>query len=239
MWAGAQSLMNKPTTQKEATERKLIVLVSKALGINPLGVNVLGSLPYTNNQGRKEKLSEYAPGAMFEYNWVQRALDDEQKAICEARIVDKDGKNLCNFVVGECSRATIKMTTLLGYSNHLAQTRAENRAFEAAFGARFRKELFEGIARELKVGLTTPRLAEAAQAAGNTSAEEAVNLTPKQKNQGTESYMRGLQAIANMKDVPNLEKSKEQIKKAKLYSAEQRDQLLRMIDAKIATLKGE
>ena len=239
MWAGAQQLMNKPTTPKEATERKLIVLVSKALGINPLGVNVLGSLPYTNNQGRKEKLEEYLPGAKFEYNWIQRALDDDQKAICEARIVDKDDKNVSNFVVGECSPATTKMTTLRGYQNHMAQTRAENRAFEAAFGTRFRKDLFEGIARELNAGQTTPQLAEAAQAAANTFAEEAVDLQRGRKAASDGTYEKALKVIAQEKSPEALEGFKSRIAESKKYSSEQKSQFNRMIDARLNSIKTE
>jgi hypothetical protein len=237
MWAGASHLMMKPTSPKEVTERKLIVLVSKALGVNPIGVNILGNLPYANNLARKEKLEEYSPGARFQYNWVQRALDDEQKAVCEAKIVDNGGKDLSNFVVGECSPATTKMSTLRGYQNHMAQTRAENRAFEAAFGVRFRKELFEGIARELNAGSTTPQLAEAAQVAANTSAEEAVDLRGSaEKEKGNASYMRALSAIAKMSNKENLETSRKQVETTKAYTKEQKQQITRLINARINSL---
>lgn len=173
-FAGAQRILVKPQTPKEQHERDLIMLVSRALEIHPFGINLLGGLPYTNNMGRKDKMAQYESKAQFEYQWVQRALTDADKAICEARIV-VGNKALCGWVVGECSPMTIKMKPLQGYQNHMAQTRAENRAFEAAFGARMRFDLFEGIQRVLSLGATTEAIAAKALSAGTTSAEEAVD----------------------------------------------------------------
>lgn len=236
IFGGASSLMSKPTNDKEVVERKLIVLTAKALGINPFGVNILGSLPYTNNIGRKEKLEEYSSGARFEYRWVQRALDDTMKAICEARVVDAEGKALCDFVTGECSPKTIKMGPLQGYQNHMAQTRAENRAFEAAFGARFRQDLFKGIERELKAGKVSNEMADAALTAAKTSYEEASDIRQR-ASASSDVYDRALRAIATQTKVSDLEKAKANIERSALYNEDQRNQLIRLIDGRIAAIK--
>lgn len=173
MFAGASSLLKQPNTQKENTERKMIVAVSRAINISPLSVVILGSLPYIDNKGRKEKLQEYAPKARFEYNWVKRSESDVDKAVCEARIT-KDGKPIegMPWVVGECSPGSTKMSTLKGYQNHIAQTRAENRAFEYLYGLRLRDELLLGIQRMMESRQIDQDTATKVLAASTMSAEE-------------------------------------------------------------------
>jgi len=173
IFAGASRLLTQPRTPKENYERKLILAVSKALGISPLSVVILGSLPYIDNKGRKEKLGKYAPGTKFEYNWVRRSESDIDKAVCEARIT-KNGKPVSGmpWVVGECSPGSTKMSTLRGYQNHIAQTRAENRAFEYLYGLKLRDELLIGIQRMMDSKEIDHDTATKALAASTMSAEE-------------------------------------------------------------------
>ena len=139
--------MGKPMGQKEVNERNLVVLVSKVLDVSPFGVNILGGMPYVNNIGLKEKSQEYHPRSHFEYNWVKRSENDTDKAICEAKLVDHQGKDLTPFITGEASPATIKMKTLIGYQNHLAQTRSENRCVKYLDGLRIHRDMLENIAK--------------------------------------------------------------------------------------------
>ena len=180
IFAGAQRVMAPPKNERESQERKLIMAVSQAIEVSPLSVVILGNLPYVDNKGRKEKLEQYSPNAKFEYNWIQRSVSDIDKAICEARIV-KGGKTLTPWIAGECSPATIKMRTLSGYQNHIAQTRAENRAFEYLHGLRLRNDLLAGLQKMLTEGKVNPNIAAKAIVAGTMSAEEYTGEKPKQQ----------------------------------------------------------
>jgi hypothetical protein len=172
VWLGAQRLMQRPQTSQEERERKLILLAAKVLGVSPFGVNILGSLPYINKLGLTQKLSEYAPNARLEYEWVKFAEDDIQKAICKARVVDANGKPLCDWVVGECSPSTQRMGTLKGYQNHMAQTRARNRAILEAFGVRIHEEMLANIEELYGRKEITDKEVTALGSATTTSAEE-------------------------------------------------------------------
>ena len=145
VWAGAQVLFEKYGTEQNQYGRNSILLVAKALNITPFGVNVLGGLPYINNLGLKQKLSHYSPDARFEYRWIKRSENDTDKAICEARLMEKEVA-ISDWITGEASPASIKMGTLKGYQNHLAQTRAENRCINSVYKLKIHLDLFEGVA---------------------------------------------------------------------------------------------
>jgi len=146
MWAGAKAVMGKPTTPKEEVERKWITLTSKVLNISPFGVNILGNLPYINKLGLMQKAKQYSSGVGFRYDWVKTSQDDTDKAVCKCKIVIGP-KELTDWVIGECSPSSMKMSTLKGYQNHMAQTRARNRAILEAFGVRIHEEMMENIAK--------------------------------------------------------------------------------------------
>jgi hypothetical protein len=120
--------------------------------VSPFGVNILGGVTYINKVGRKQKLDQYGKGRYgVRYKWIQRALTDQDKAICECKIVENLGtdsaRDLCDWVTGECSPASMKMSTLAGYQNHLAQTRAFNRAVEEAIGLNIHEEMLENLGK--------------------------------------------------------------------------------------------
>lgn len=175
MWAGATRLMGKPGNQKEQQERNIINLTAQANEISPFGVNILGNLPYINKLGLDEKAKQYCPDVQYKYDWIKYCEDDQGKAICRCKLVSK-GKDLCDWVVGECSPATIKMKTLTGYQNHMAQTRARNRAISETFGTRIHEEMMFNV--KLLIDKKTMRQDEACVVAGSTvtSAEEAQPL---------------------------------------------------------------
>lgn len=179
VWAGGQALLGKvdPQDQKAVAERKLVNLVSEVLKVSPFGVNILGNQPYLNNLGRKQKLEAYAPGADFEYDWRQIATDDTGKAICLARLVDKKGKPLSPWILGEASNKTMSMSTLHGYQNHMAQTRAENRAIQHTYGVRIHEDMLAEIKRRMianKDEESQKLLAQAAQTNTSAGSEEIV-----------------------------------------------------------------
>lgn len=251
VFAGANHFMDKDKlTPAQAMAQKVQVLVSRALNIPVLSVVIMGNMPYVNNHGRKEKMDQYAPGAQFEYDYVQIAKDDTEKAICKARIIDAKGKPLCGWIIGECSPATTRMSTLKGYQNHMAQTRAENRAFEATYGARFRKDLFTGVAEILKkeavgAGTDTEELSTRALQAGRTSAEEAVldpsfdrSFKDPEMEKRRTAYTKALKIIATTRDIKQLERAKGNIATSDLYERPQKNELIKMIDARIQELKA-
>jgi hypothetical protein len=246
VFAGARQLMTRPGTQKEANDRKLVIIVAQAHNISPFGVNVLGNQPYVNNLGRKEKLEQYDPHATFEFNWVQRALNDTDKAICEARLVDKQGKPLTPWIVGECSPVSMKMSTLAGYQNHMAQTRAENRCIQHLYGLRMHKEMLENVARLLSVGQIDERTASRAIEAGRVSAEEinhksSVQPSTQQElptiqldgDQAFEIAKKKIKASRNSGDLIEVSKK---IAKSKLYNAEQKKELEALINAQVDSI---
>lgn len=152
-WVGAKRFLD---GEKGDVARRQLQVVADVLDVTPLGVNILGNKPYINNLGRKDKMKQYTKNkGMFVYNWIKRSESDEDKAICEARIyvngqpIKVNGTEM-PWIAGECSPASIKMGTLKGYQNHMAQTRAENRAFEYAYGLKLHYETMERIGKRLK-----------------------------------------------------------------------------------------
>lgn len=172
VWAGAKSLLGKPKDAKEDYERKIILLTAKVLGVSPFGVNILGSLPYINKLGLAEKQVQYNPKATRAYNWIQFSKDDTDKAICQCKIVIKGGPDLCDWIVGECSPSTMKMGTLKGYQNHMAQTRARNRAILEVFGVRIHEEMMGNIQKMVQKEQITKEQATTMTNAVATSVEE-------------------------------------------------------------------
>jgi hypothetical protein len=175
LWAGSQRLMSRPRDQKEKDERALILFTAKASHISPFGVNVLGNMPYFNELGSEEKAEQYSSGVKYEYHWIRHSETDEDKAICECRLVNKSGKPLCDWITGECSLASTKMSTLKGYQNHIAQTRAKVRAIKKVFGMRIHKDMMKEIGKMLSTGQVSEEQASNIGHAISTSAEEIQN----------------------------------------------------------------
>jgi hypothetical protein len=146
VWLGAQRMMNKPMTPQETRERNLILVTARVLGVSPFGINILGNIPYINKLGLVQKAREYEPNVRFKYNWIKYANDDTEKAICACKLEVK-GEELTDWVIGECSPSTQKMGTLKGYQNHMAQTRARNRAIREAFEVIIHKEMLANLFR--------------------------------------------------------------------------------------------
>lgn len=177
IWAAAQFFMGSPASPQKAKEQKTIQAVSRLVKVSPFGINILGSTPYFNKTGLEQKLKGYYPTARVKYEWVQVALDDEQKAICKAKVVNDKG-DLTDWVLGECSTQTMSMKTLKGYQNHMAQTRAKNRAINELIGERIHAELIENFATAYQNSKTPAEQKELGQALssgiGTTSVEEMV-----------------------------------------------------------------
>lgn len=175
MFAGAASLMQRSESEQHSKQKSYITTVAKILKISPLGVTILGGLPYINNLGKKQLTQlKYHKGCQFRYNWVQRSINDEDKAICEVMII-QGKKELTPWIAGEASPASMKMSTLKGYQNHIAQTRAENRAMHYLDGLRTHDDLLNGITKHQQQGLITEKQAEVISAASVASAEEMIN----------------------------------------------------------------
>ena len=145
LWLGAQRLMAESKTSIDMQKKQLILMVARTLTISPFGVNILANIPYVNELGLKQKANQYDKNSKFVYKWIHRAKDDTEKAICECKLVNAKGKDLCDFILGECSQATMSMGTLKGYQNHMAQTRARNRAIRETYGVRMHEEMIENM----------------------------------------------------------------------------------------------
>lgn len=193
IWTGAQVLMGQVTPgSKEAKERELIKMTATVLNVSPFGVNILGSVPYINKLGLGQKSLQYGKGKdQFEYTWVQRALNDTDKAICECRIV-RDGKSITGWVTGECSPKTMKMGTLAGYQNHMAQTRAKNRALLEAYGVEIHEEMIENIAKLVGGSQMTSTQANALLAHAGKSSSTSIEEVEPDKNAKSETISNDL-----------------------------------------------
>ena len=187
VWLGSQTLMGRVVPgSKEAKEREVVNMTARVLNVSPFGVNILGNLPYINNLGLSQKSDQYSKGKdIFKYNWIQRAMNDTDKAICECKIV-RDGKDLTDWVLGECSPATMKMGTLKGYQNHMAQTRAKNRAIKEAYGVKMHEEMMENISvlytkkniNETQANALTTTVGRSTQTSVEEVAEDKKNPAP-------------------------------------------------------------
>jgi len=182
VWAGASSFIGKPADEKAQGERKVLLLAAKALGVSPFGVNILGGMPYINKLG----LAQKAKGLRFEYNWIRFAEDDNARAICQCRVMSKDGKkSLTDWITGECSPSTQKMSTLKGYQNHMAQTRAKNRAILEYLGTEIHEEMMANIAKMAREKQITEKQALAIGSGAGKSAEE---MEEEQKGKQSELF---------------------------------------------------
>src|SRR3990167_2285931 len=104
VFAGATHLMGADPSKMRPAEiaaHKARMLVAKALGIPATTVVVMGNVPYVDNHGRKYKLAEYAPMAQFEYDYVQIAKDDNEKAIVKCRTIEPSEFEHINHQSGE------------------------------------------------------------------------------------------------------------------------------------------
>jgi len=172
LWAGGADLFGTYGSEKDQVKKNSLMVVAKAINITPFGANFLGGLPYINNMGLKDKLEQYHKEATFEYDWFKISETDDDKAICKVRLLKKDGKPLTPWILGEASPASMKMGTLKGYQNHLAQTRGENRCIRHAYGLRIHKELLENVAKMHGKGEVDGEVASQAISAASVTAEE-------------------------------------------------------------------
>lgn len=176
IWAAAQFFMG-PATPQKTREQSTIKAVSRLVNVSPFGINILGSTPYFNKTGLEQKLKDYYPTARIKYEWVQIAKNDDDKAICMAKVTDGKG-DLTDWVLGECSTQTMSMKTLKGYQNHMAQTRAKNRAINELIGERIHAELINNFALAYEKSKTPAEKKELSQAVssgiGTASMEEMV-----------------------------------------------------------------
>jgi len=182
MFAGAKRMLGDPQTEAEEQERKIILFTSRVLKISPFGVIILGNFPYINELGLEQKAYQYNPKIQFKYDWVTYSRTDEDKAICQCKLVDGKGSDLCDWIVGECSPGSTKMGTLKGYQNHMAQTRAKNRAVRKVFGIRIHEDMIREIGKLLNKKEITEHQAKQIGVATVTSAEEIhINNKKEQK----------------------------------------------------------
>lgn len=198
LWLGGQRLMQKPMTQKETSERKLIIMTAKVLGVSPFGVNILGNLPYINHIGLEEKAKQYGgENLQFKYAWIKYSQDDTDKAICQCKVM-KDNKDLTDWIVGECSPSSMKMGTLKGYQNHMAQTRARNRAIQEAFGIKIHEEMLQNIEKLYQQKQITEKEADKMSVATTTSVEEMNQETPQPQTSlfAGDGELKGLYKLA-------------------------------------------
>lgn len=245
-WAGAQSLLKRPGNEKEAKERELVMMVSWALGVSPFGVNILGSLPYINKLGLSQKAAEYTSNKVqFEYQWVQRALNDTDKAICECRVLDK-GVAVTGWITGECSPKTVSMSTLNGYQNHMAQTRARNRAILEAYGVRIHEDMMSrldknGISEASKMvalGSTASSSEEVAGTRGKSVIDEPMPEISQQEFDGIKEEVVELNGAADRKSVDATLKKMKVRRLTGEYSTEQLDYLTALAKKVLAKHSG-
>lgn len=145
IWAGAKFLMGGTQSEREKKERNLVLLASKVLNVSPFGINILGNQPYLNKIGLWQKAKQYAKNTRFQYSWPKFSENDSDKAVCACKVLN-GSIELTDWVYGECSPSSTKMSTLKGYQNHIAQTRARNRAIFEAFGIQIHEEMMANIA---------------------------------------------------------------------------------------------
>jgi len=174
LWSGARRLFEKPVNPKEIKERNLILLTSQVLEVSPFGVNILGSIPYINKLGLAEKVKQYDRSVKFVYNWFKVSENDTDKAVCQCKLVSGN-KDLCDWILGESSPATMKMGTLAGYQNHLAQTRSKNRAILEVFGVRIHEEMMINIQKLAQKEGMNKEDVKVLESVGKVSAEEIQN----------------------------------------------------------------
>lgn len=209
MFGGANVLISKANNDEVNKHKRYIMAVSGVLEISPLAVTILGGLPYIQNLGKKQLLHKFFKKSSFKYNWVKRSENDDDKAICEVKIVEGN-KDLTDWIVGECSPASLKMGTLKGYQNHIAQTRAQNRAVQELCGELIHEKLLKGINSLVDKGNVSEKEASVMLNASLASAEEVIedkttsekieDLKPSDDAAKLKAIIQGIASINNIKD---------------------------------------
>lgn len=168
-----QSLMNKGREDLAAQGAyDLIMVACKVFELPPQGITVLGNAPYINKVGWKIKQKQLLDGSVVKTLWVHHATPLEKYAIVEAKVMDKDGKEVAS-AIGEATEASIKLAAVKQTLNMMAETRAKNRAlFDALVAPTYEKAL--EVMEQMKLSEETKRkIGEAAK----VTAEE-MNETP-------------------------------------------------------------
>lgn len=242
MFAGAGDLMKKSESEQHQKKKGYILAIAKILNISPLGVTILGGLPYINNLGKKQLTQEkFHKGSSFIYNWVRRSETDDDKAICEVKIVIGK-KELTPWVVGECSPGSMKMGTLKGYQNHIAQTRAENRAMQFLDGLKTHELLLKGIAEYTRKGIVTPEESEKLLESVSTASAEEMNTEakkPEASDQTSTAVNLGaiIQGIYKIKDLKTAQAWLAKINENESLSEQEKTTVKALLENKIKLYK--
>jgi len=131
-WADMTILLDKPKTPTELKSQQMILFISEAFGLPPQGINILGGKPYINKDGLTFKLWEYFGDQIVsvKQRLLKVAEKPEDQAVGKVIITIEDShvsekKQFEAF--GTASARNIQMSTIRGFANELALTRAFNR----------------------------------------------------------------------------------------------------------------
>lgn len=234
-WGGVMTPAN---TNEEKRTREACAMVAKVYGVPPMGVNMMGSQPYLNKDGRLYLLSELRKGKnaleKIETEYLKLSLAPTEPAICKKRLVFKDGTIVEG--IGEASQDNVKLAAVKLTLNMMAETRALNRAIWQAIAG----DTYNRVAKNLKKENLSEEQAAMALKAGEVSAEEMNFPTGEGRGTGLrqdrsneESYNNALTAIAQATNMTLLQGFSSRVKTQKNFNVEQKDQLLRLIGNRI------
>jgi len=187
-----QSIMNNGREDLAAQGAyDLIMVACKVFELPPQGITVLGNAPYINKVGWKIKQNQLLKGSVVKTLWVHHATPLEKYAIVEAKVLDKEGKEVAS-AIGEATEASIKLTAVKQTLNMMAETRAKNRAlFDALVAETYEKAL--AVMEEMKLSEETKRkIGETARVTAEEMNEKEQPLEPPKPKVETTNYLERL-----------------------------------------------
>ena len=216
----------------------LATKVAQVYGIPPMGVTILGNLPYLNKDGRLMLYEELAKQPLeIETEWIQYSKNTEESAICRKFLV-KDGKRILD-AIGEASRASVKLEMVKNTLNMMAETRALNRVIWLAIAAK----VFDRVKTNLSLMNVTEEEAKAVTEAGRVSAEE-ITETPKKEATKKLAEPELFVAVKKMIDNPDHTKGTlldlmTRVAHDKRFTADHRKELENLISVKLDVIDNK
>lgn len=247
---GGMKLFKQPA-QGLGETMQMILLISRAYNVPPMGVNILGSQPYFNKTGLRYKFDEYKEqgklgDAEIGLRWIKISKSPEEPAIVEA-ILYKNGQKTHQRVIGEANVRNVSLPAVKNSLNMMAETRAKNRLIREVIEYPMLKELDERLKKLQLAPNQYARIIDASKA----SAEEmdgTVNGQGQVESQPQKSQPPATTNIINLINtfkkannpelaIPNLERLKKTVNEDARLTDANRTQLLGEIGFAIANLQ--
>lgn len=220
-WGSIMSKDNQALAVRQACKD-----VAKVFGVPTMGVNVLGSQPYLNKDGRLYLLNDIRKGnralKSIKTDFIQVSTGPNIASICKKILEFKDGLTVES--IGEAATENVKLAAVKLTLNMMAETRALNRAIWQAIAG----DVWKMVAVNLqKMNLTETEEQQIIKA-GGVSYEEMSGAPIKE----TKLFEQAKSLIENAKTITLLMILDSRIQDSKEFTKEEKKELIDLIHVK-------